>query len=122
MRNAARVAYEEHRGDIGGLLVCHKCDTPLCVNPDHLFLGTHADNKADCCAKGRQAFNNGEKNGTARLTEGQVAEIRSLYAHGGIGTEAIGPMYGVSGRQIRNIVRRRQWKSTGSASLVAVTP
>lgn len=58
-------------------IVCHRCDNPSCVNPSHLFLGTHADNRADCVAKGRQA--KGEKNGRSILTDAQVVEIRRLY-------------------------------------------
>lgn len=57
-----------------GLLALHKCDTPLCVRPDHLFLGTDADNMADAVAKGRA-----NRITRAKLTEDQVREIRATY-------------------------------------------
>lgn len=111
VRNAARVSYEAFKGNIpDGMLVCHKCDTPLCVNPEHLFLGTHQENKDDCVSKGRQARNCGEKGGRAVLTELDVLEIRAIYAKGDIGSEALGREYGVSGRQIRYIVSGQEWK------------
>lgn len=114
-----RASYEAFVGPVPeGMCVCHKCDTPLCVNPAHLFVGTQQDNNADKVRKGRQAFLRGELNGTAKLTEADVARIRSIYASGGVGSEAIGREFGVSGRQIRNIVGRRQWAH--SAKLVGV--
>lgn len=107
---AARVAYQAFVGPIPeGMLACHKCDTPLCVNPAHLFLGTHQDNKDDCVAKNRQARNRGEKGSRAVLTNEQVRAIRAIHRRGGISTEAIGREFGVSGRQIRYIVSREQW-------------
>ena len=74
---AHRVAWTFHRGDIPeGSHVLHRCDTPLCVNPDHLFLGTQVDNNRDREAKGRGRPLRGEKHGMAKLTEAQVREIR----------------------------------------------
>jgi len=72
---AHRASYEEFVGPIeDDLHVLHKCDNPSCINPDHLFLGTNAENMVDKVSKGRHAF--GEKAGHAKLTENQVREIK----------------------------------------------
>lgn len=79
---AHRVSWEIHRGPIpAGLVVCHHCDNPPCVNPAHLFLGTRAGNNLDRVRKGRnpdpaRTRHVGESNGRAILTEADVREIR----------------------------------------------
>ena len=76
---AHRFSFETYVGPIGeGLYVCHKCDNRLCVNPEHLFLGTAQDNKLDCMAKGRVVQVRGEDQGSAKLTTEKVLAIRSL--------------------------------------------
>jgi len=104
-----RFSWELHRGPIPeGMLVCHKCDNPPCVNPAHLFLGTHADNMADRNQKGRQARQRGEACGTAKLTEDKVREIRRLASEGS-SPAALAVAFGVSERHIKNIVCRNRW-------------
>lgn len=73
---AHRASWAQRHGPIPpGLYVCHRCDTPACVNPDHLFLGTQKDNLRDMYAKGRLQ-NRGVLNASASLTEEQVRQIR----------------------------------------------
>ena len=60
IRSVHRESYRVSRGDPTGKFVCHKCDTPACVNPDHLFLGTAKDNAGDKIAKGRHRLRSGE--------------------------------------------------------------
>lgn len=77
-----------HKGPIPPYMhVCHKCDNPICTNPDHLWLGTHKENNDDKIAKGRA--NNippphkvGSENGSAKLNEGKVKQIKLLIKNG----------------------------------------
>jgi hypothetical protein len=106
---AHRLVYEIAFGVIltQNQLVCHRCDNPPCVNPSHLFLGTHVDNRKDCVAKGRQA--KGENNGRAILTEAQVSEIRRLYGPYKMSVHKLGRMFGVSGQTIHRALRGESW-------------
>lgn len=78
MHRAHRLAWTAAHGPIPkGLCVCHKCDVPSCINVDHLFLGTHAENMADREAKGRHNPARGEAVATAKLTAEEVLKIRA---------------------------------------------
>lgn len=91
----------------GAQLVCHRCDNPLCVNPDHLFLGTVKVNAEDMVQKGRQC--KGERCHKNKLTRDQVVEIRSRYASGE-STLSISKQCGVSNGNIWFIVTGKTWK------------
>lgn len=105
-----RHSYRLHFGEIpSGLSVLHRCDNPSCVNPDHLFGGTAAENAADRHAKGRDATPTGESNARAKLTEADVYAIRSLWAAGGWTKVALAKRFGVSDVAILNAITGRSW-------------
>jgi hypothetical protein len=111
-RLAHRIAYESVHGagSASGLVVRHRCDTPPCVNPDHLELGTHADNVRDKVARGRQS--KGEANGNTKLTEADVRLIRDLCISGSAerGLSAMARRFGVCRGVVGRVVRREVWK------------
>lgn len=111
-----RAAYELQVGPVGDLCVCHTCDNPLCVNPDHLFLGTRADNNMDKVHKGRQAKGpahgvHGEHSHFAKLTPDQVRQIRAM--EGRWPQRVIASQFNVSQSQISNIINNRTWRNHG---------
>lgn len=103
---ASRAAYEAWVAPLrAGDVVCHRCDNPPCINPGHLFVGDRAANNRDMTEKRRVAH--GERGGTARLTDGEVAEIRERYAAGGVSQRFLADVYGVSQSQVSKIIRRQ---------------
>lgn len=102
---APRVSYAMEKGDIDeGISVCHTCDNPACVKPEHLFLGTDADNSRDRNEKGRQA--RGQRNGSP-LTEQDVHLIRERISLGWRLTDIAAAGYSYTA--IVDIKRGRTW-------------
>ena len=107
---AHRLSYELHWGSIpAGMHVCHRCDNRACINPDHLFIGTNADNMADRDAKGRGIIYRGEDHGSAKLTEADVRAIRSST----LSNRKLAPLYGVCGKTISVIRSGKHWAHVG---------
>jgi hypothetical protein len=105
--HAHRIAWNLYRGSIpDGLYVLHKCDVHPCVNPHHLFLGTHADNMADMIAKNLQDAPRGERQHCAKLTEAQIIDIRTSTDS----LRAMARKYNVRYSNISMIRRRQTWK------------
>lgn len=106
---AHRIAFEQVHGPIpAGKHVLHCCDTPRCVNPSHLFLGSHAANMRDRNEKRRQA--RGERNGRAKVTADDVLVIRMRRSLGE-SLAAIAADYPITPAQVDSICRRRTWKA-----------
>lgn len=112
-KRAHRVSYELYKGAIPlDRMVCHRCDNRACVNPEHLCLGTNADNMSDMVRRGRSATvinpMPGEKNGRAKLTETAVRQIRELRSSG-VGTKHIAAQYRIDRSTVQRIVRGEDW-------------
>jgi hypothetical protein len=88
--------------------VLHRCDVPACVNPRHLFLGTHSDNMRDREAKGRANHPRGEHSGQSKLTEENVRAIREASARG-VKRYELAAKYGVSAPAISYVVLGKNW-------------
>ncbi|NJA56698.1 HNH endonuclease [Streptomyces sp. NEAU-H3] len=113
--SAHRRSYEMHYGSIpDGAFVCHRCDTPSCIRPDHLFAGTAAQNTGDMFQKRRAACQGalGEQNSHHKLTDDQVLTIRARFHRGEL-IRHLAAEYGLTVGSISNIVNGRTWKHIG---------
>lgn len=106
---AHRLSWQLHHGRWpGNLFVCHKCDNPRCVRPDHLFLGTTDDNMADMVSKGRKPSQHGEAHPSNKLKEKDVLAIRKAYRDG-VSQADLHRKYGMSRAAICLIVQKKLW-------------
>ena len=104
---AHRASWLLYRGSIpDGLYVCHHCDVRRCVNPTHLFIGTHQDNMDDGVVKRR--FRHGETSPTTVLHPNLANNIRSLH-HDGAASSQIASLCGVSYMTVRRVIRGQAW-------------
>lgn len=107
---AHRASYILHKGDIpDSLLVMHSCDNPLCVNPNHLSLGTPKENMDDMDRKGRRVTGaaRGTASALAKLNDDSVRYIR---AHASEGAASLGEMFGVHRKTVEAILVGKTWR------------
>lgn len=108
---AHRLAYMVWNGEIPrGYDVCHKCDNPACINPNHLFIGTRQDNVDDRERKGRNVIKIGEEQPRSKLTKKVVKEARWERAYRGTSFQKLADKYGVSKKTMQNAIAGVTWK------------
>lgn len=111
MRFSHRIMYEQYNKESlpNYLKVCHKCDNPKCVNPEHLFSGTHSENMQDCLKKGRWSNRKGSNNFSHKLKEQDVSVIK-LRLKNSENIRKISMDYGISYQTIYLIKKEKTWK------------
>lgn len=111
MIGAHRASWIIHFGEIPeGLQVLHHCDNPACVNPKHLFLGTHLDNMEDRTRKGRNIGFKGDENPNSKLSKDDVRLLRESYVPGYYNCIELADRFGISVASVYRIVGNRGWK------------
>lgn len=106
---AHRLSWELHRGKIpAGMLVCHTCDVPLCVRPEHLFLGTPADNFHDCLCKSRFHPASGEEHWNRKLNDEKVRQIKAIGKSRTL--EQIAKQFGICKATASLVLTGKRWK------------
>jgi len=111
---AHRISYYLHfRKDPGKKLVCHTCDNKKCVNPKHLFLGSHRDNAVDMVKKGRACILLGEDNRQAKLTERKIIKMIKLVSKGNRPSD-LAAKFGVNKNTLYYILNRQSWTKVTS--------
>jgi len=109
-RSTHRYSYECFVGKIPkGLFVCHHCDRPWCVNPEHLFLGDQLANIHDMIQKGRAVVRRGAQASSTKLSPAKVRAIRRKYVEETHSYRKLGKQYGVSEMAICNIMTKKTW-------------
>ena len=110
MYKAHRYSYEYHNQVRlnSKTMVCHKCDNPACVNPDHLFAGTGADNAKDKLRKGRHKW--GRQQGHTLLNQDIADSIRTMYNSSKVSMQEVADKFGTSPQQVCRIINNQIWK------------
>lgn len=107
---AHRFSYFLSKGEIPKkMLICHKCNNPLCVKPAHLYAGTTSDNVRDAIRDGLWNPSQGEKNGQSKLTKEKVLKIRELHKNGNYTQQELANLFGVIQQTISLILSRKHW-------------
>lgn len=108
---AHRLSYLIFHGEIPeGMEVCHRCDNPSCINPDHLFVGTRKDNIDDRERKSRNIVKVGEEQPCAKLSKKAVKDARWEHAYHGTSFQKLADRYGVSKKTMQNAINGVTWK------------
>jgi hypothetical protein len=109
---AHRYSWLYHKGEIPkDMMVCHSCDNPPCINPNHLFIGSNTDNMRDCVKKGRYVGPprmRGVKHPKSKLNDSSVAKIREMYGNKTI--VEIAKIFNIAPSLAHRVARREVWR------------